>query len=120
MTELDRSLINLVRREPRPRSGLDFEQSMAVNVLKRRGVKPKVLMAVFKVGKNTIYYRALTGTGESYPASTAIQVNEEVERIGVDEAERLYVKDWMKEAVNRENALIAKRIRNRKQVRRAA
>jgi len=114
MLTLDEDLIALTRRAPRDGDGLDHDQAMAINVLWRRGVKATVLARVFGVSKNTVYYRALTGLAQSYPARTAVEVNAKIDAMGLEAAERKYVQPWMVEAVNAELAKIASGIRNRK------
>ena len=81
---------------------------MAINLLWRKGVRVPILAEVFNVSKNTVYYKALTGTADSYPNSmrsnSAADTNRLIERLGVKEAERRFLTDEIKTAVNVANA----------------
>jgi hypothetical protein len=107
---LDHSLIQRVKRAPRGPE-LTYSQRLALNVLWRRKVRMDLLVKLFKKCKNTIYHNCLTGDAASYPttpeSNTARFVNAEIDRIGLDEAERLYVSDEIKQAINEDNARIA-------------
>lgn len=105
---LDENLINRIRKNPRTLT-LTFEECVAANWFWRKHVNIKILSKVFHAGKNTLYYRALTGTADSYPTSIyenqAQEVNDLVDKIGMEETEQRYVTDEMKAAVNAELAL---------------
>lgn len=100
---LDETLINLSRRKPRE-DALTADALMAVNLFWRKHVRVPILARVFHASKNTLYYRALTGTADSYPNSLysnqAREINETIDRMGEDEAWRRYVTDDMVAAVN--------------------
>ena len=112
--ELNMELVRSTKRSPRAGGGLSFDERMAVNWFWRQDVKATILAKVFRVSKNTIYYSALTGLAQSYPAKTAVEINEAIDQIGMDEVKRLYVKPWMTKAVNAELELVDKQIRARK------
>lgn len=100
---LDETLIARSRRKPRE-DALRNEDCIAVNLFWRKGVRVPILAKVFHASKNTLYYRALTGTAESYPNSLynnqAAETNALIEKIGEDEAWHRYVTDDMVLAVN--------------------
>lgn len=105
---LDESLINRMRRKPRE-SALTFEECIAANLFWRKHVNVKILSKVFHASKNTLYYRALTGTADSYPTSIyenqAQEINDLIDRIGMEEAWNRYVTDEQTAAVNAELAI---------------
>lgn len=100
---LDENLISLSRRKPRE-DALTHDECIAVNLFWRKHVRVPILAKVFKASKNTLYYRALTGTADSYPtsiyANQAQETNDLIDRIGEEEAWKRYVTDDMVEAVN--------------------
>lgn len=104
--QLDEDLIYRTKRRARE-DGLTPEDRIAVNLFWRKKVKVAVLAKVFGVSRNTIYYKALTGTADSYPntnrSNSAIEANAVIERLGPDEAWRQFVTDKMIRAVNDEN-----------------
>lgn len=104
--QLDEDLIYRTKRRARE-DGLTPEDRIAVNLFWRKKVKVAVLAKVFGVSRNTIYYKALTGTADSYPntsrSNSAIEANAVIERLGPDEAWRQFVTDKMVRAVNDEN-----------------
>lgn len=61
---LDRSLMMRVKRKPRE-DVLTFDECVALNLFWRKGVPVPILAKAFHASKNTIYYRALTGTADS-------------------------------------------------------
>ena len=103
MTQLDETLIFRTKRRRRP-DGLSDDERIAINLLWRKGVRVAILAEVFNVSKNTIYYKALTGTADSYPTSirsnSAADTNAQIEHLGVKKAERRYLTDKIKAAVN--------------------
>ena len=72
---------------------------MALNLFWRKNVRVPILARVFKVSKNTIYYRALTGTADSYPTSihsnNAHETNALIDKMGAEKAWHRYVTDDM-------------------------
>jgi hypothetical protein len=102
---LDEALVMRVRRKPREDTLTDNE-CVALNLFWRRNVKVPILARAFKVSKNTIYYRALTGTADSYPTSIysnkAKEINALVDKLGPAAAWKKYVTDDMVTAVNQE------------------
>ena len=118
--ELNMDLVRSTKRSPRAGGGLSFDERMAVNWFWRQDVKATILAKVFRVSKNTIYYSALTGLAQSYPAKTAVEINETIDQLGMGEVERLYVKPWMIKAVNAELEVAAQLILNRQRRREAA
>lgn len=104
--QLDEDLIYRTKRRARE-DGLTPEERIAINLLWRKKVRVPVLAKCFGVSKNTIYYKALTGTADSYPNSgrsnSATETNAVIERLGPDEAWRQFVTDKMVRAVNDEN-----------------
>ena len=112
--QLDETLIYRTKRRARD-DGLTADDRIAINLLWRRKVRVPVLAKVFKVSKNTIYYKALTGTADSYPNSnrsnSATETNEVIERLGEEEAWRQFVTDKVIRAVNDENRREAERRR---------
>lgn len=113
---LDESLIYQTKRRTRA-DALTPEERLALNVLWRKGVRIGVLARVFRVSKNTIYYKSLTGKAKSYPISnrsnSAAETNALVEKLGVKEAERRYLTDEIRRRVNDENARELMRRRRR-------
>ena len=103
MTKLDETLIYRTKRRRRP-DGLSDDERVAINLLWRKGVRVPILADVFNVSKNTIYYKALTGTADSYPTSirsnSAADTNALIEHLGVKEAERRFLTDEIKQQVN--------------------
>ena len=103
MTKLDETLIYRTKRRRRP-DGLSDDERVAINLLWRKGVRVPILAEVFNVSKNTIYYKALTGTADSYPTSirsnSAADTNAQIERLGVKEAERRFLTNEIKQQVN--------------------
>jgi hypothetical protein len=109
---LDESLIFRTKRRT-TEVGLTPEQCIAINLFWRKGVRAAILAKVFQVSKNTIYYRCLTGTRPSYPASadtsTARQTNSVIDGLGETAAWQKFVPDEMVRAVNAEMAAEAVR-----------
>jgi hypothetical protein len=103
--QLDEDLIHKIKRKPRE-DVLSDNECVALNLFWRRKVKVPILAKVFKVSKNTIYYRALTGTADSYPTSVysnkAKDTNALIDKIGVEAAWKRYVTDEMVMHVNQE------------------
>jgi hypothetical protein len=106
------TLIYRTRRRSRD-DGLTPEERIAINVFWRDGVRIPILAKVFKVSKNTIYYKALTGDADSYPNSNrtnlAKETNALIERLGIEEARAQFVTEKMQRAVEDEMAREAKR-----------
>ena len=104
--QLDETLIYQTKRRVNE-NGLTPEERIAINLFWRKKVRVSVLAKVFSVSKNTIYYKALTGTADSYPntnrSNSAIEANAVIERLGPEEAWRQFVTDKMVKAVNDEN-----------------
>jgi hypothetical protein len=105
--QLDRTLIYRTKRRARD-DGLTQDERVAINLLWRRGIKVPILTRVFKVGKNTIYYKALTGEADSYPNSprsnSARDTNDLIEELGEKAAWAKFVTDEMIQACNEELA----------------
>lgn len=101
---LDQSLIFRVRRKAGANQ-LTPEQCIAINLLRRKGIRGTILAKAFRVSKNTIYYRCLTGSAASYRGSTTYNVADEVNRIidkmGAEAAWRKFVTDDMVGKVNK-------------------
>jgi hypothetical protein len=114
--QLDETLIYRTKRRARE-DGLTPDERIAINLLWRKKVRVPVLAKVFKVSKNTIYYKALTGTADSCPNSnrsnSAKETNEVIERLGPDAAWSQFVTDKMVKAVNDENRREADRRKKR-------
>ena len=112
--ELDETLIYRTKRRGRD-DGLTDDERVAINLFWRRGVRVPILARTFRVSKNTIYYKSLTGEADSYPttnrSNSAAETNALIERLGEREAWRQFVTPEMIEAVNAEMALEAKRRR---------
>jgi hypothetical protein len=106
------TLIYRTKRRSRD-DGLTPEERIAINVFWRDGVRIPILAKVFKVSKNTIYYKALTGDADSYPNSNRTNLAEEtnalIERLGIEEARAQFVTERMQRAVEDEMAREAKR-----------
>jgi hypothetical protein len=104
---LDQTLIFRAKRRTRD-GGLTDVERIAINLFKRRGVKVPVLAKVFKVSKNTIYYKSITGEADSYPNSrfsnSAADTNALIESVGEEQAWSQYVKPEWIALVNEENA----------------
>ena len=117
--QLDPSLVFQTKRRTRD-DGLTDDECIALNLFWRKRVKVSTLARVFKVSKNTIYYRALTGTADSYPNSLytnkAKDVNALIDKMGVDAAWDKFVTDDM---VRRVNAEMAEEVRRRDEARAA-
>lgn len=100
---LDESLMMRVKRKPRE-DVLTFDECVALNLFWRKGVPVPILAKAFHASKNTIYYRALTGTADSYPNSLysnqANEVNILVDKVGILPAWKKYVTDDMTATVN--------------------
>jgi hypothetical protein len=109
---LDETLIYRTKRRARD-DGLTPEERVAINLFWRKDVKVPILARAFKVGKNTIYYKCLTGEADSYPTSSrmnaAKETNDLIERLGEDVAWEQFVTEDMVEAVNEEMAREAER-----------
>jgi hypothetical protein len=107
-----KTLLYRTKRRAR-KDGLTAEERVAINVFWREGVRIPILAKVFKVSKNTIYYKALTGEADSYPNSnrsnSAKETNELIESLGVEEARRQFITERMQLAVEAEMAREAKR-----------
>ena len=105
--ELDETLIYKTKRKPRE-DGLTDDECIALNLFWRKHVKVPILAKVFRVSKNTIYYRALTGSADSYPTSMysnkAKDTNALIDKMGFQKAWDRYVTDDMVRAVNAEMA----------------
>ena len=105
--EIDETLIYKTKRKPRE-DGLTDDECIALNLFWRKHIKVPILAKVFKVSKNTIYYRALTGSADSYPTSMysnkAKDTNALIDRIGFQEAWNRYVTDQMVDDVEAEMA----------------
>lgn len=103
--ELDETLIYKTKRKPRE-DGLTDDECIALNLFWRKHVKVPILAKVFKVSKNTIYYRALTGNADSYPTSMysnkARDTNALIDRMGFKQAWDKYVTDDLVRAVEAE------------------
>src|SRR4029077_7495245 len=103
--QLNEALVARARRKPREDTLTDRE-CVALNLFWRKNVKVPIFAKVFKVSKNTIYYRALTGSADSYPTSiysnNAKNTNKIVDEIGVEAAWHEYVTDEMVQAVEAE------------------
>lgn len=77
-----------------PKNGLRPEQVLAMNVLWRDGMPLARLAKMFRVSRNTLYYKIATGQADSYPktpANCAAAVNDLIEEVGVDEVRRRFV-----------------------------
>ena len=105
--DLDETLIYKTKRKPRE-DGLSDDECIALNLFWRKHVKVPILAKVFRVSKNTIYYRALTGKADSYPNSLysnkAKDTNALIDKMGFKAAWDKYVSDDMVRAVNEEMA----------------
>jgi hypothetical protein len=117
--EIDKTLLYRTKRRGRE-DGLTPEERVAINLLwnNNQGVRVPILSKVFLVGKNTIYYKALTGSANSYPttdaSNSAAETRALIERLGYDEAYRQFVTPKMIQAVNQEMALEAARRQRRR------
>ncbi len=121
--EIDRTLLYRTKRRGR-KDGLTPEERVALNLLwdNNKGVRVPILAKVFKVSKNTIYYKALTGEANSYPntdsSNSAADTRALIAELGIEEAKRRFVTPEMVQAVNQEMALEAQRREKRKRQRR--
>jgi hypothetical protein len=111
--KLDETLIYRAKRRARD-DGLSVDERVAINLFRRRGVRVPTLAAAFEVSKNTVYYKCLTGRGDSYPNSPsqneADATNELINRLGEAEAWDKFVTDEM---INRVNAQLVRDIKIR-------
>ena len=117
---LDEELIYRTRRRVRK---LSPEDRIAINLFKRKDVPVTVIARVFKVSKNTVYYKALGHSAPSYPASdlsAAAEADAIIDKLGFDAAWAKYVTDEQVEAINRENAIEANRRDEARMARQAA
>jgi hypothetical protein len=105
--EINETLIYKTKRKPRE-DGLTDDECIALNLFWRKHIKVPILAKVFRVSKNTIYYRALTGKADSYPNSLysnkAKDTNALIDKIGFQVAWNQYVTDEMVDAVEAEMA----------------
>ena len=105
--EIDETLIYKTKRKPRE-DGLTDNECVALNLFWRKNIKVPILAKVFRVSKNTIYYRALTGKADSYPNSLysnkAKDTNALIDKMGFQRAWDNYVTDEMVDAVEAEMA----------------
>ena len=105
--DIDETLIYKTKRKPRE-DGLTDDECIALNLFWRKHIKVPILAKVFRVSKNTIYYRALTGKADSYPNSLysnkAKDTNALIDRLGFQNAWNKYVTDEMVDAVEAEMA----------------
>ena len=105
--EIDETLIYKTKRKPRE-DGLTDDECIALNLFWRKHIKVPILAKVFKVSKNTIYYRALTGSADSYPTSMysnkAKDTNALIDKMGFQAAWNRYVTDQMVDDVEAEMA----------------
>lgn len=107
--EIDPTLLYRTKRRGR-KDGLTPEERIALNLLwdNDKGVRVPILARVFKVSKNTVYYKALTGSADSYPttdkSNSAAETRALIERLGRDEAYRQFVTPQMVDAINYELA----------------
>jgi hypothetical protein len=105
--EIDETLIYKTKRKPR-QDGLTDEECICLNPFWRKHIEVPILAKVFRVSKNTVYYRALTGKADSYPNSLysnkAKDTNALIDRLGFQNAWNRYVTDEMVDAVEAEMA----------------
>ena len=105
--EIDETLIYKTKRKPR-QDGLTDDECICLNLFWRKHIKVPILAKVFRVSKNTVYYRALTGKADSYPNSLysnkAKDTNALIDKIGFQAAWDKYVSDEMVDAVEAEMA----------------
>ena len=110
---LDQSLIFRTKRKAR-KDGLTADQRMAIHWFWLEGVKVPIIARVFKVSKNTIYYKALTGEADSYPttkhSNSAAETKALFDSLGKDEVRTKFVTDAQVAAINREMAREAHRM----------
>lgn len=105
LTVEDSAVYRATRRQRR-KEKLTQQERIALNVFWREGVPVPLLAKVFRIAKNTIYYKALTGQAESYPTASqyedsGAQINDWVEEMGVEKARELYVTKKMRTAIKR-------------------
>lgn len=72
---------------------------IAANVLWRDRVPVPVLVRLFGHSKNTLFSTAFTGGGAYRYGDKAVEINDLVEKMGVDEARRRYVTKEMARVV---------------------
>ena len=105
--EIDETLIYKTKRKP-SEDGLTDNECVALNLFWRKNIKVPILARVFRVSKNTRYYRALTGKADSYPNSLysnkAKDTNALIDKMGFQSAWDTYVTDEMVDAVEAEMA----------------
>jgi hypothetical protein len=86
----------LLKRSGRS-DGLTPEERIAVFILHAngKGYRVGLLADAFKVSRNTIYYKALTGRADSYPNSPRSNSAEDtqavIDHLGLEEATRRFV-----------------------------
>jgi hypothetical protein len=101
--ELDIATVFRLKRRRR-KEGLSDAERVAINLFRRKGVKVSLLARVFKVAKNTCYYKAVTGEAPSYPTSMrsnpAGETNAIIEELGEERAWKKFVTPKMRRAVN--------------------
>ena len=113
MIELDKTLLAQARRAPRQDS-LSLDKRIALNLFWRLNVRVPVLAHVFHCSKNTIYANCLTGDAASYVSGhRAREVNEIIDRMGINKAYAKYVTDDMVRAINAANKELVERKRTR-------
>ena len=105
--EIDETLIYKTKRKPR-QDGLTDDECIAINLFWRKHIKVPILARVFRVSKNTCYYRCLTGSADSYPTSMysnkAKDTNALIDKMGFQAAWNRYVTDQMVDDVEAEMA----------------
>ena len=110
---LDHSLIFRTKRRAR-KGGLSADERMAIHWFWSEGVRVPILAKVFKVSKNTIYYKALTGAADSYPttnlSNSAAETKALFDEMGKDAVRAKFVTDKMVNAVNAEMTKDARRM----------
>lgn len=108
--ELDEGLVHQAKRAPRE-DGLTESERIALNLFWRKDVRVPILAQVFQCSKNTVYYSCLTGGAKSYPKgrNKAEEVNQLIDRLGVERAWSEYVTPDMVRAVNAANKAYVKR-----------
>jgi hypothetical protein len=93
---LDPVTAYLTRRSPRE-GGLTPAERVAVYLLWNggKGYKVGLLAKAFRVSRNTIYYKALTGKGDSYPNTSRSNQAEDtqalIDYMGVEAATERFV-----------------------------
>ena len=113
--ELDETLIYKTKRRSKE-NGLTDDEVIAINLLWRKHVRVPILAKVFRVSKNTLYYRCLTGTADSHPNSKysnkASDTNALIDKMGFQKAWDKYVSDELVLRVNAEMAAELERREN--------